>query len=185
MAHKPVARTQDGSKVAGGKKLSGRTKPEAGRRPRCDLPPAPRCIGFSARRPDETMSAEILAVVQGSALAAAIEAGDLTEQQRHDQHRALALELEQATYQAALAARRYEAVDPFRAFDERMHNVTAPCGASTPWSHRPWGRGAPARTRWPAYMAHPTTVSGPGSKSGSSGPAEVVKSNETVDIGNL
>ena len=73
---------------------------------------APRCIGFSARRPDEAVSAEILAVVQGSALAAAIEAGDLTEQQQHDQHRALALELEQATYQAALAARRYDAVDP-------------------------------------------------------------------------
>jgi len=73
---------------------------------------APRCIGFSARRPDETVSAAILTVVQGSALAAAIEAGDLAEQQHHDQHRALALELEQATYQATLAARRYEAVDP-------------------------------------------------------------------------
>ena len=71
---------------------------------------APRCIGFSARRPDETVGAEILAVVQGSALAAAIEAGDRAEQQRHDQHRALALE--QATYHAGLAARCYEAVDP-------------------------------------------------------------------------
>jgi len=73
---------------------------------------APRCIGFSARRPDETVSAEILAVAQGSALAAAIEAGDLAEQHHHDQHRALALELEQATYHVALAARRYDAVDP-------------------------------------------------------------------------
>jgi hypothetical protein len=73
---------------------------------------APRCIGFSARRPDETVSAEILTVVQGSALAAAIEAGDLAEQDHHAQHRALALELEQATYHATLAARRYEAVDP-------------------------------------------------------------------------
>jgi DNA invertase Pin-like site-specific DNA recombinase len=73
---------------------------------------APRCIGFGARRPDETVSAEILTVVQGSALAAAIEAGDLAEQDHHAQHRALALELEQATYHATLAARRYEAVDP-------------------------------------------------------------------------
>jgi len=73
---------------------------------------APRCIGFSARGPDETVTAEILTVVQGNALAAAIEAGDLAEQQYHDQHRALALELEQAKYQAALAARRYDAVDP-------------------------------------------------------------------------
>ena len=73
---------------------------------------APRCIGFSARRPDETVTAEILAVVQGRALAAAIEAGDLATQHVQDQHRALALELEQVTYHAALAARRYEAVDP-------------------------------------------------------------------------
>ncbi|MDO8475502.1 MAG: recombinase family protein, partial [Candidatus Rokubacteria bacterium] len=73
---------------------------------------ASRCIGFGARRPDETVSAEILTVAHGSALAAAIEAGDLAEQDHHAQHRALALELEQATYHAALAARRYEAVDP-------------------------------------------------------------------------
>ena len=73
---------------------------------------APRCIGFGARRPDETVGAEILTVAQGSALAAAIEAGDLAEQHHHDQHRALALELEQAKYHVALAARRYEAVDP-------------------------------------------------------------------------
>jgi Recombinase zinc beta ribbon domain len=49
---------------------------------------APRCIGFSARRPDDTVGAEIFAVVQGSALSAAIEAGDLAQQQRHDQDRA-------------------------------------------------------------------------------------------------
>ena len=73
---------------------------------------APRCLGFSARRPDEAVSAAILTVVQGQALQAAIEAGDLAEQHANDQHRALALELEQAQYQAALAARRYEAVDP-------------------------------------------------------------------------
>jgi hypothetical protein len=51
-------------------------------------------------------------VVQGQALQAAIEAGDLAEQHTNDQHRALALELEQAQYQVVLAARRYEAVDP-------------------------------------------------------------------------
>jgi hypothetical protein len=73
---------------------------------------APRCLGFGARRPDETVSAAILTVVQGQALQAAIEAGDLAEQHANDQHRALALELEQAQYQVALAARRYEAVDP-------------------------------------------------------------------------
>jgi DNA invertase Pin-like site-specific DNA recombinase len=73
---------------------------------------APRCLGFGARRPDEAVSAAILTVVQGQALQAAIEAGDLAEQHANGQHRALALELEQAQYQAALAARRYEAVDP-------------------------------------------------------------------------
>jgi DNA invertase Pin-like site-specific DNA recombinase len=73
---------------------------------------APRCIGFGARRPDETVSAAILTVAQGHALAAAIEAGDLVERSQQERHRALALELEQAQYQARLAARRYEAVDP-------------------------------------------------------------------------
>ena len=73
---------------------------------------APRCIAFSARRPDAAISAAILAVAQGSALAAALEAGDLVEQQQHAQHRALALELAEAKYQVVLAARRYEAVDP-------------------------------------------------------------------------
>jgi DNA invertase Pin-like site-specific DNA recombinase len=73
---------------------------------------APRCLGFGARRPDEAVSAAILTVVQGHALQAAIEAGDLAEQHDADQHRALALELEQAHYQATLAARRYDAVDP-------------------------------------------------------------------------
>jgi len=73
---------------------------------------APRGIGFSARRPDEPVSAEILTVGQGSALAAALAAGVLAEQDHHAQHRALALELAQATYHATLAARRYEAVDP-------------------------------------------------------------------------
>jgi hypothetical protein len=55
------------------------------------------------------VGAEILAVVQGPALAAAIEAGNLVEQHHHAQHRVRALELEQARCQAALAARR---VDP-------------------------------------------------------------------------
>jgi DNA invertase Pin-like site-specific DNA recombinase len=73
---------------------------------------APRCLGFGSRRPDETVSAAILTVVQGQALQAAIEAGDLAEQHDADQHRALALELEQAHSHAALAARRYDAVDP-------------------------------------------------------------------------
>jgi DNA invertase Pin-like site-specific DNA recombinase len=73
---------------------------------------APRCLGFGARRPDETVSAALLRVVQGQALQAAIEAGELAEQHDADPHRALALELEQAHYQAALAARRDDAVDP-------------------------------------------------------------------------
>jgi hypothetical protein len=43
---------------------------------------------------------------------AALEAADTMRQQRQEQRQSLVLELEQARYEAKLAARRYEAVDP-------------------------------------------------------------------------
>jgi DNA invertase Pin-like site-specific DNA recombinase len=68
---------------------------------------APRCIGFSARRPDETVSAEILAVAQGSALQAAIEAGDLASSTTTIST-ARSRWAGAGHVQAALAARRYD-----------------------------------------------------------------------------
>lgn len=70
------------------------------------------CISFGGLRPDQAIAAEILKAVEGSAVEAAIEAATRIAEQRRQQRQALALELEQAQYEARLAARRYEAVDP-------------------------------------------------------------------------
>jgi DNA invertase Pin-like site-specific DNA recombinase len=70
------------------------------------------CISFGGLRPDQAIAAEILKAVEGNAVEAAVEAATRIAEQRRQQRRALALELEQAQYEARLAARRYEAVDP-------------------------------------------------------------------------
>lgn len=63
-------------------------------------------------RLDQAIAAEILKAVEGNAVAAAVEAATRMAEQHGQQRRALTLELEQAQYEARLAARRYEAVDP-------------------------------------------------------------------------
>jgi len=70
------------------------------------------CISFGGLRPDQAVAAEILKAVEGNAVEAAVEAAARIAEQRRQQRQALALELEQAQYEARLAARRYEAVDP-------------------------------------------------------------------------
>jgi hypothetical protein len=70
-----------------------------------------RCIGFVGWRPDRAVSGEILRAIEGCAVEAAIEAVERVTQQDAEWRRALDLELEQARYEARLAARRYEAVD--------------------------------------------------------------------------
>lgn len=73
---------------------------------------APRCIAFTARRIDEGIRAAVINAVQGQALQAAIEAAAMMGEQVEQQRSAVALELEQARYEAQLARRRYESVDP-------------------------------------------------------------------------
>ena len=70
------------------------------------------CVGFTGWRPDRAVSGEILRAIEGSAVEAALEAAERVVQQGTEWRGALALELEQAHYEARLAARRYEAVDP-------------------------------------------------------------------------
>ena len=70
------------------------------------------CISFVGLRPDQAIAAEILKAVEGNAVEAAVEAATRIAEQRREHRRALALELEQAQYEARSAARRYEAVDP-------------------------------------------------------------------------
>jgi DNA invertase Pin-like site-specific DNA recombinase len=70
------------------------------------------CISFGGLRPDQAVAAEVLKAVEGNAVEAAVEAAARMADQRRQQRQALALELEQAQYEARLAARRYEGVDP-------------------------------------------------------------------------
>jgi DNA invertase Pin-like site-specific DNA recombinase len=70
------------------------------------------CISFGGLRPDRAVAAEILKAVEGNAIEAALEVASRIAEQHRQRSRALSLELEQAQYEARLAARRYEAVDP-------------------------------------------------------------------------
>jgi hypothetical protein len=58
------------------------------------------------------VSKEILRAVAGNAIEAAVHAAEDALQRRRDHRQSLELELEQARYEAHLACRRYEAVDP-------------------------------------------------------------------------
>jgi DNA invertase Pin-like site-specific DNA recombinase len=71
-----------------------------------------KCIGFGGVRVDQAVSMEILKVIQPLAIDAALQAADQILEQHCDRMHALQLELEQARYEARLAARRYEAIDP-------------------------------------------------------------------------
>jgi len=70
------------------------------------------CISFGGLKADEAVTNEVLRAISGNAVEAALEAADYLRRQRAEQRQALALEVEQARYEARLAARRYEAVDP-------------------------------------------------------------------------
>jgi excisionase family DNA binding protein len=70
------------------------------------------CISFGGFRTDQAVSSEILRVISGDAVEAAFEAAQQAVVQRTEQRRTLELALEQASYEAHLAARRYAAVDP-------------------------------------------------------------------------
>jgi excisionase family DNA binding protein len=72
------------------------------------------CITFGGFRVDQAIAKEILQAIEGDAVEAALEAAGQMQQQREQQRKALSLELEQTQYEAKLAARRYEAVDPDR-----------------------------------------------------------------------
>lgn len=70
------------------------------------------CIGIGGMRVDRAVAAELLAAVSDHAVDAAVLAEERFAEAQDDVRRALTKELEAAQYDAALAARRYEAVDP-------------------------------------------------------------------------
>jgi DNA invertase Pin-like site-specific DNA recombinase len=75
-----------------------------------------RCLSFSGLWVDQAVAKEVLQAISGNAVEAALEAAEQMEQRRLELRQALTLELEQARYEARLAERRYEAVDP----DQRL-----------------------------------------------------------------
>ena len=70
------------------------------------------CISFGGLRVDEAVAQQVLDAISGNAVEAALEAADQLRNQQQQQRKTLELEVEQARYEAQLAARRYEAVDP-------------------------------------------------------------------------
>lgn len=70
------------------------------------------CIGIGGVRIDEAVASQILEAVSSQAVEAALRAMQFAAQADNDVRRSLEKELEQAGYEASLAARRYEAVDP-------------------------------------------------------------------------
>jgi excisionase family DNA binding protein len=70
------------------------------------------CASFNGWRADQAISSVLLQALEGPAVEAALEAAKRIEKQDTAWREALNLELEQAEYEARLAQRRYEAVDP-------------------------------------------------------------------------
>jgi DNA invertase Pin-like site-specific DNA recombinase len=70
------------------------------------------CATISGRPLDALVASEVLRVIGGNAVQAAVQAIEQMREQQQQHRHALELELEQARYDAHLAARRYEAVDP-------------------------------------------------------------------------
>ena len=71
-----------------------------------------RCISFGGMRVDRAISAEIVARLQPLGIEAALEAEAAQGQAYKEKRHQLALNLEQARYEASRARRQYDAVDP-------------------------------------------------------------------------
>src|SRR5436853_3525562 len=70
------------------------------------------CISFGGLRADQAVAAEILRAIGSDAIEEAIDLAAGRAEQKKDRRQAMLLEIEQVRYEARLAARRYEAVDP-------------------------------------------------------------------------
>lgn len=70
------------------------------------------CIGIGGVRIDRAVAAQIMDAVSGHAVEAAIRAAEQATEADDEIRQALAREREEARYEASLAARRHEAVDP-------------------------------------------------------------------------
>jgi len=73
---------------------------------------AGQCIGIGGVRVDRAIAAQIMEAISPLAVEAAIHAAQQVTRADDDVRQAVRRELEEARYEASLAARRYEAVDP-------------------------------------------------------------------------
>jgi len=71
-----------------------------------------RCFGFGGLKAEQLVTAEILRAIAGDAVEAALHAAEQIVTQRKERQRMVEMELEQARYEALLASRRYESIDP-------------------------------------------------------------------------
>lgn len=70
------------------------------------------CISFGGLRVDDAIAKQVLVAISGNAVEAALEAAAELRSQQQQQRKTLEFEVEQARYEARLASRRYEVVDP-------------------------------------------------------------------------
>jgi DNA invertase Pin-like site-specific DNA recombinase len=70
------------------------------------------CVSCSGKAVEDAVSQQLLQAIETKAIDAAIEAAQRANERHREQRQALRLEVEQARYEAGLAARRYERVDP-------------------------------------------------------------------------
>ena len=73
-----------------------------------------RCIGIGGVRVDQAVALKILEAVSDRAVDAAILAAERAKCADEEVRRAIGREIEEARYEASLASRRYEAVDPLK-----------------------------------------------------------------------
>lgn len=70
------------------------------------------CVSCAGTPVEDVVSAQLLQAIETQTIDAAIEAARRADERHQHQREALRLEVEQARYEAQLAARRYERVDP-------------------------------------------------------------------------
>jgi excisionase family DNA binding protein len=101
-----------------GRKLHVAYSGKAGRVPRYDCRGGhinhgtQRCLSFGSQRVDRYVSAAVLEALQPAGVAASLAAWEQLQQAEEGKRRSLNLAREKARYEADLARRRYEAVDP-------------------------------------------------------------------------
>lgn len=71
-----------------------------------------RCMSFAGQRIDNSIASELVRAVEPMAIEAALTAERMYMEGQAEQQRMIELELQQARYEASLAARRYAACDP-------------------------------------------------------------------------